>query len=46
LTDWLANSKYIDVPDPYYGGPDGFKIVFELVNQATQLLLKKLNFEQ
>lgn len=28
-----------DVPDPYYGGPNGFDIVFDLVEEASQGLL-------
>lgn len=29
------------VPDPYYGGPDGFANVFNLLNEATNKILAK-----
>ena len=28
-----------EVPDPYYGGPDGFKNVFEMIGSASEGLL-------
>jgi protein-tyrosine phosphatase len=31
-----------DVPDPYYGGPDGFEHVLDLVEAASRELLKKI----
>ena len=31
-----------DVPDPYYGGPNGFEEVLDLVEAATRGLLKHL----
>ena len=31
-----------DVPDPYYGGDDGFQEVFDLLNVAIQHLLEHL----
>ena len=31
-----------DVPDPYYGGPDGFEHVIELIEQASESLLSHL----
>ncbi|MFK8045129.1 MAG: low molecular weight protein-tyrosine-phosphatase [Crocinitomicaceae bacterium] len=30
------------VPDPYYGGQDGFEIVFDLLDQATDKIIEKL----
>lgn len=32
----------LDVPDPYYGGPDGFERVFELVHRSCLALLEAL----
>ena len=32
----------LSVPDPYYGGNQGFIDVFELLDEATDVLLKKL----
>jgi protein-tyrosine phosphatase len=32
----------MDVPDPYYGGPDGFKNTFEIVKRSVEGLFKEL----
>jgi protein-tyrosine phosphatase len=32
----------LDVPDPYYGGPDGFERVLDLVEAACRGLLDEL----
>ena len=32
----------LDVPDPYYGGPDGFISTFEIVKRSCEGLLKEL----
>ena len=31
-----------DVPDPYYGGPEAFELVLDLVEQASTRMLEKL----
>ena len=31
-----------DVPDPYYGGPDGFERVLDLVEERCRLLVEEL----
>ena len=31
-----------DVPDPYYGGPDGFRDVFDMIDQASHGLLSDI----
>ena len=31
-----------EVPDPYYGGPDGFDHVFELIDRACERIYKDL----
>ncbi len=31
-----------DVPDPYYGGPDGFDKVFDLLRRSSRNLLEKI----
>ena len=33
----------LDVPDPYYGGPDGFERVFRMVSRSCEGLLAALN---
>lgn len=37
-----ARSGDLDVPDPYYGGPDGFDTVFAMVRAACEGLLDHL----
>lgn len=32
----------LSVPDPYYGGDEGFQHVFELLDEATDVLIKNL----
>ena len=32
----------LDVPDPYYGGPDGFEDVLDMVQRATRGLLEEV----
>lgn len=31
-----------EVPDPYYGGPEGFENVFQVLNRSCEALLEKL----
>lgn len=40
--DYAPQSNVIEVPDPYYGGDQGFERVLDLVEQASQGLLKAL----
>jgi protein-tyrosine phosphatase len=39
--DYADNFDESDVPDPYYGGPQGFEHVFDLVEDAAEGFLKK-----
>ncbi len=34
---------HTDVPDPYYGGAEGFEEVLDLVEQASKTLLQKIS---
>jgi protein-tyrosine phosphatase len=34
-----------DVPDPYYGGPSGFDLVYEMVHRSCTALLDELTAE-
>ena len=38
--DSIGNGQ--DVPDPYYGGEDGFKYVFELLDRSCRNLLEEI----
>lgn len=35
----------MSVPDPYYGGPEGFDNVFQLLDQACDKILEELAYE-
>lgn len=36
------NSEYQEVPDPYYGGAEGFNNVYKLLNNACEAIKNKL----
>lgn len=36
MTDFSKNYNYDFVPDPYYGGPDGFELVLDLLEDASE----------
>jgi protein-tyrosine phosphatase len=40
--DFSAQNSYSEVPDPYYGGEDGFELVFSLVEEASRGLLEHI----
>jgi protein-tyrosine phosphatase len=40
--DFAADSPEGEVPDPYYGGPDGFERVLDLVEEASEGLLEDI----
>ncbi len=37
-----ATERELDVPDPYYGGPDGFQHVFDMLVRACEGLLDRI----
>jgi protein-tyrosine phosphatase len=40
--DFATRNDYREVPDPYYGGHDGFELVLDLVENAAQGLLNHI----
>jgi protein-tyrosine phosphatase len=42
LLDFATGSPEREVPDPYYGGPDGFERVLDLVEEASEGLLEDI----
>lgn len=42
ILDELFPGDNVDVPDPYYGLQNGFDIVYEMLNEATDVIAKKL----
>jgi len=42
LSDLLAGGNWpVDVPDPYYGGPEGFERVLDMLGAAMPALLER-----
>ena len=44
--EFAENWKNDEVPDPYYGGSDGFEEVFKMVTDASQGLINKILIEE
>ena len=45
ILELLPNQIEIEVPDPYYGGQEGFEQVFDLLDQSTDIILNNLRHE-
>ena len=42
ILDILENSNYTEVPDPYYGGREGFELVYKLLDEACEKIANDL----
>lgn len=42
ILDHLFPGENVDVPDPYYGLQNGFDMVYEMLDEATAVVAKKL----
>ena len=42
LHDWLPETVPVDVPDPYYGPPSEYQVVFDLVWAGSQAILDRI----
>lgn len=42
MCDWATRYQLKEVPDPYYGGADGFNLVIDLLLDSCQGLLQEL----
>lgn len=42
MTDFAQKMSFKEVPDPYYGGADGFELVLDILEDACEGLLGKL----
>lgn len=40
--EYCSQSEHEEVPDPYYGGPDGFELVLDLLEDGCQGLLQSI----
>lgn len=43
MRDYESGAREPDVPDPYYGGPDGFERVYRILERACNGLLDELS---
>lgn len=43
ILDEVFPEENLDVPDPYYGGNQGFENVYKMLDQATDVIAKKLD---
>ncbi len=42
LLEWHPDGRQAEVPDPYYGGQQGFIVMYDLIETACENLLSKL----
>ena len=42
ITDFRQTWQYDEVPDPYYGGEEGFELVLDLLEDSCEGLLEKM----
>lgn len=42
MTDFCSVMQYDHVPDPYYGGTSGFELVLDILEDACEGLIKKI----
>lgn len=40
MTDYAKELSYNEVPDPYYGGPQGFELVLDILEDSCEGLLE------
>ncbi|SHN19730.1 protein-tyrosine phosphatase [Cyclobacterium lianum] len=42
MREFQENPEFPDVPDPYYGGADGFQKVFDILDESLDGLIREL----
>lgn len=42
ILEVLSNKNLVEVPDPYYGLQDGFDAVYEMLDEATDIIAQNL----
>jgi protein-tyrosine phosphatase len=45
MRDYDDQQSGADIPDPYYGGPNGFQLVFDLLDESLSNFLDKIRKE-
>lgn len=43
MCQYKQRTKHKEVPDPYFGGPEGFDLVLDILEDSTEGFLNKLN---
>ncbi|GAB4257731.1 MAG: low molecular weight protein-tyrosine-phosphatase [Vicingaceae bacterium] len=43
ILSYLNSNDFEEVPDPYYGGDEGFELVYSLLDEACENFLNKIN---
>ena len=43
ILDLLDDAQFKEVPDPYFGGKEGFETVYNLLDQATDKILEEIS---
>ena len=43
MTDFAVSFNYDEIPDPWYGGEEGFELVLDLLEDSCKGLIKKLS---
>lgn len=46
MTDFRKNWSYDEIPDPYYGGEEGFELVLDLLEDSCEGLIEKLAYSK
>ena len=44
ILDEIYPNAHYDVPDPYYGGDQGFENVFKMLDEACDIIAEKLDY--
>lgn len=44
--EFAGSRRTLEVPDPYYGGPSGFELVLDLVEDASRGLLDRIRSDR
>jgi protein-tyrosine phosphatase len=42
MADFISDKNISEVPDPYYGGTEGFEFVIDILEDGTKNLLTKI----
>jgi protein-tyrosine phosphatase len=42
ILDVIEGNNRVSVPDPYFGGEEGFEAVFQMLDRACEIVLKKI----